>query len=237
MSPWPWLLVATRFWALLRVQVVLREAVGSPALWEAGAAVFATVLAFAVVEPAQPEVLTSALLVGFLFEFALGSVLGQWASLSGYALLGAAGVSSQLLVPGAGGQGGRGLAMLLVVLAAGCALALGLHRPLLAALWWSVELWPPGRPEQWALTVADGLAELVLAARALVVLALALATPVLLCAALTDVVTRVVGRGPRSVPGLVEALRPWASTALALAALAASWDAYPELWASALGRP
>ena len=78
MSPWPWLLVATRFWALLRVQVVLREAVGSPALWEAGAAVFATLLAFAVVEPAQPEVLTSALLVGFLVTFLRVRAQAPW---------------------------------------------------------------------------------------------------------------------------------------------------------------
>ncbi len=237
---WPWLFVAVRLWAILRAQAIPREAVGAPVIWEGAALVLAGCLAFGLTATSAETLwvasaLDSRLALALLFEFALGSVLGQWASLLGHALLGAAGVSAQVLSTARGTTAGRGLVMLLVALTAASTIAMGIHRPLLAAMAESVELWPPGQPARWLSFEAMGLERVVWAARELVVLALALASPVLLCAVLTDGVLRLVGRGPASVAGVVDALRPWASTALALAALAAAWHAYPEAWTRALG--
>ncbi len=236
---WPWLFVAVRLWALLRAQAIPREAVGSPVIWEAVALLLAACLALGLTASAETlwvaSALDSRLVIALLFEFALGSVLGQWTSLLGHALLGAAGVSAQVLSTVRGTGEGRGLVVLIAALTAACAFAMGVHRPLLAAMVTSVELWPPGSPERWLELETMALERVVWAAREMLVLALALASPVLLCAVLTDAALRLLGRGPASVGGVIDAFRPWASTALALAALAAAWQAYPEAWTRALG--
>ena len=77
--------------------------------------------------------------------------------------------------------------------------------------------------------------DVIAAAYAMTVLALALATPVLLTVAVADLATRLLGRGSDPAGALMDALRPWLRTAGALIALGASWAAYPEAWARGLG--
>jgi len=145
-------------------------------------------------------------------------------ALPGIALLGAAGqTAATLQVP----RGGALPLLLAVACVAGGMLA-GVHRPALLASRELLVLWPVGAPAQWLPALPALLAWLVAAAHACLVLALTLATPVLLTAATLDLGLRLACRGV-AVP-LGEALRPWLCAAAGLVALGAAWAAYPEAW-------
>jgi hypothetical protein len=118
-------------------------------------------------------------------------------------------------------------------LALAASLGLGIHRPLLVALRDLSVIWPPGAPQLWSLPL--DWPDVALAAHDMTLLGLALATPVLLGAAVADLMSRLLGRGGGAAGALSEAMGPWLRTSLAFLALAASWDAYPEAWARALG--
>lgn len=216
---------AARLFGLLRAQVSWRAAVG-PA-WEAVAAVLALALALALAPAVlRPVPLAELLLVGAC-ELLLGSVVGAVFSLSGQALLGAAGQSARTLqVPRSG------LPLLLVVGGAAAGLAADLHRPLLLGLRGLMDVWRVGAPTSWA---TGEVSQPVAAAHAATVLALALATPVLLAAAVVDLAMRLATRGVALAA--FDALRPWLVTVAASMALGAAWGAYPEAWGRAFGAP
>jgi flagellar biosynthesis protein FliR len=227
---------ALRVWAILRVQVVFRRAIASPLAWECVAFTLAGALALALSPQLEIAVTGEGWVVRAFFEFALGTVIGLCVSLLGHAIVGAAELSSALVCANhddsfSGGALGQGFSTLMVTLTAALGLELGLHRPLLAALRDTFFVWPLGQPERWS---PDGGAALwsvvVSSAHDLLVLALAFASPVLLCFVVTDLVLRLLAAGPRSVSGLLECARPWLCTALALIALSAAWAAYPRSW-------
>lgn len=230
---WTLLLAGVRAWALLRVQIAARSLVGPS--WEAIAAALALVIAGVallgrgVVEPpaAWPDAL--ALLA---LELLLGSVLGSIVALPGWALCGAAEQAELELV----GEGrSASLSTLLIAGSLAAALALGLHRPLLAALVGTYEWLPLGEPLAWSGAVELGIVELpALLARA-TSLALALATPVLLTRMIVAVGVEALGRGSDLDASLLAALAPGLRFAAASLALAASWSAYPHAWAAGLG--
>ncbi|MCA9692605.1 MAG: hypothetical protein KC636_23600, partial [Myxococcales bacterium] len=228
-----WSLAAVRLWALLRVQAGLAAAAGW--VWEPCAAALAGLLACAVAwGPALPlsELAATDWLALALAEFALGSLIGVVVSLPGQALVGAADVSAALL----GQRGPGGTRRLIVAIAVATGLSLGLHRPLVAALLAIFTPWPLGQPMLW---IADGGVEwtwaIGQAMHAFTILALALATPALLTAAISELTLAAVGAGARGPAAIVEVLRPWIRTAAVVIALVASVTAYPHLWGATLG--
>jgi hypothetical protein len=121
-----------------------------------------------------------------------------------------------------------------LALAGSLALALDLHRPLLAGLRGMVARWPVGRPESWSFGLElAAVAELL---RDACVLALGLATPVLLAAAIAELVLAAASRVPL-LAAMSAASRPWIVAAAALAALGGAWAAYPDAWLRALPAP
>lgn len=228
-----WAFAAVRVFAILRVQPQWRAVVGP--WWDVVAAAFGIVLAPLVVGTgAAIEVSSVGQFAGLvLIELLLGTVIGLFVSLAGHALMGAMATSSMGL--GLRSTESRSFVGLGVCVVLATALTLGLHRPLFVSLEATLTVWPIGRPGAWAWSQADLLGTLVLAAHAMTVLALSLATPVLLSLAVVDLATRLLGRGPAPAEPVMDALRPWARTAAALVALGASWSAYPEAWARSLG--
>ena len=89
--------------------------------------------------------------------------------------------------------------------------------------------WPPGDLEAWG-TAAEALPVARLA-HALTLLALTLATPALLAAAVAELSVRLWGRGPVGLTPVVTTLAPWLRVAAALVATGASWAAYDVVWA------
>lgn len=214
-------LVALRWWALLQVQVIWRRTVGP--WWTPIAAGLAIVMAMgesgrvAVGVPADPWLAAG-------LELVLGGMIGLVVALPGHALVGAAQASARVLGTAPGPW--RALTLSLV---AATALGLDLHRPLWIAGRDLGALWPPGRPEVWV----DALTRLSVArwAHTMALLALTLATPALLAAAVADAVIGVLGRGPGAVMPTAQGLAPWARVAAALVATGASWAAYDAVWA------
>lgn len=214
---------ALRLFGLLRAQALFRGALGP--VWEGVSAALGILLALALVWWAPGESVSLARWLPIAAcEFLLGSVLGGLLSLPGVALLGAAGQSAAMLyVPRS-----PALPLLLVVACASGGLLSGVHRPLLLALRDVLALWPVGEPAQWLPASPALLVWLVAAAHACLVLALTLATPVLLSSATLDLGMRLASRGV-AVP-VAEVMRPWLCSAAALVALAAAWAAYPASW-------
>jgi flagellar biosynthesis protein FliR len=166
------------------------------------------------------------------WELVVGTLLGALVSLPGYAVLGAG--STVALVTRSGAAPVTGLAVAVTTMAA---LALALHRPLLLGLVGSFEALPLGEPMTILGTGANALQSLGRALQVVTVLALALATPVLLTAMVVDVGLALLGRGPEAIVPATEAMRAWARSALALIALGASWAAYAEAWSRAAMPP
>ncbi len=227
--------LATALWltlrlgALLLVQVPWFRLLGP--LWVPIAAVLAAALAGALaltLAPGGGLVDAPTLLRGALLELALGGLAGALVGLPGHALVGAAGASGKALDLRRGAW-----EPLLIALVLSLCLGLGLHRPLLLGLREFALLVPPGvglhsaaqllhRPLE-PLVVAAGAAHLLL-------LALALATPVLLSKAVVELAAGLVEPPgePRSGIGR------WLAAAAAILALCASWSAYPEAWLRSL---
>lgn len=223
LAAWAWL--AVRLFALLRAQALWRGAVGGA--WEVVAAGLAMALAAAWSGDGGEPVTWGAWLFGAGFEASLGAVLGALVSLPGEAALGAARCSGRAL----GLARPRAWEALHLALAGALGLALDLHRPLLAGLHAAASRWPVGEPARWSFAL--GPERLVAAAGDASVLALGLATPVLLTAAVVELVLAAASR-VRPVAAMAQALRPWLIAAAALAALGAAWTAYPEAWLRAL---
>ena len=214
---------ALRLFGLLRAQVLWQRALGP--VWQGVAAALAIAGAL-VLWPGTPgeAVAVGRFIVIGVCEFLLGSVLGGLLALPGVALLGAAGQTAATLQAPRGGA----LPLLIAVACVSGGLIAGVHRPSLFALRELLVLWPVGAPAQWLPAVPALLAWLVAAAHACLVLALTLATPVLLTAATLDLGLRLACRGVAVPVG--EALRPWLCAAAGLVALGAAWAAYPEAW-------
>lgn len=226
-------LLAIRLFGIFAVQPHWRRVVGP--WWSAVAVALAVSLAPALLP--RGAWLSSAdggTWIGLaLLELMLGGVVGLLVALPGYALIGALDVSGRSLgLHEASSRVTTGLGLAVVL---GLGLSLGLHRPLLVGLSSTLDAWPVGRPSAWLWSAPDLLGRAITAARGVLVLALALATPVLLTLAVVDLGTRLLGRGPAPAEAMMDALRPWLRTAAALIALGASWSAYPEAWARGLG--
>lgn len=225
------LLVAVRLWAIIAVQVLWRTIVGP--IWFLVAAALAIALALGLGLGLDigttPSAETLTLGPAVLAELVLGVVLGLAVSLPGYALLGAVDASSTVLSTASGPW--RALSMSVV---AAIAMAAGLHHPLLVALRELFLAWPVAQPLAW-LHAVQGI-EVARLGHGLVLLALTLATPALLAAAVADLGVRAVGVGPRPAADVTVALAPWLRVAAALVATGASWAAYDLVWAQrALG--
>ena len=221
-----WVLATARLTAILWVQVLWRRAVPAWSLLALGLSMTLATL----VPVAEPEPLGELVVLG-AFEVLLGLVIGLLVTLPGHALLGAMGASALVLRTPV-----KPLARLCVSLTLASALGLGLHRPLLGTLLETFVVLPLAEPTQWIEHwVASGAGPLVRAAHAMLVLALALATPVLLMAAVADLATRSIGRGPGPVAAVVAPLEVWLRAAGGIVALGASWAAYSHVWAESVG--
>ena len=107
------------------------------------------------------------------------------------------------------------------------ALELGVHRPGLLALADVALVLPPGRPHAWTNL---GVAEVIAAAQAMLLLAFTLATPILLGVVAIELALAVAGRGPGGASGFAQALAPAGRLAAVLVGLGASWAIHPAAW-------
>jgi flagellar biosynthesis protein FliR len=227
-------LASARLWACLRVQASWRQAIGTSWEWIAGA-VAASVASVAWLG-ARLDVTSMAvdtLVIALGFELLLGSVLGLAISLPGWALVGAARESEAGLgVRGLEGEAASGsVARLLVTASLAAGLGLGLHAPLLAALLGTFERFPLARPSAWLPALVELPAWLIDQCAAFTVLALALATPVLLTRALVSLCVASLARRRGAAEALLAVLAPGLRLGAALVALGAAWAAYPEAFA------
>jgi flagellar biosynthesis protein FliR len=220
-----WILALARLSAILWVQVLWRSVV--PA-WGMVAVGLSATLAMLALPYGSPPVTSMTGLLGIVaLEVLLGLVIGLLATLPGYALVGATSGSARVLRAPQGPLGA-----LAVCLALAVALGLGLHRPLVSALLETLSLLPLGDPELWLRIWAErGPVLVVRGAHAMLVLTLALVTPVFLAAAMAGLVTRLVARGPGPVPVAFAVLELWLPAAAGILALGASWAAYGHVWA------
>jgi hypothetical protein len=210
-------LIAARVLAILIVQPHWRAAVGIA--WPAVAGVLALVTALPLAGTITAPPPTIALVVA---ELALGAVLGLLVGLGGFALVGAAATGVAVLRLPAGPWVALVLSFVLA-----SALALDLHRPGLVALADVADAFPPGRPLAWTgLDASHAIA----AARAMLLLAFTLATPILLGVAAIELALAVVARGPGGASALAHALAPIGRLAAVLVALGASWAIHPAGW-------
>ncbi|MBZ5711248.1 hypothetical protein [Nannocystis pusilla] len=225
LAAWAWL--ALRLFAILHAQTLWRAAAGGT--WWAIAAALAGVLAAAWTTGEAAPVAWSGWLTAAGFEVLLGATIGALVRLPGDAALGAARRSGVSLGLGRA----RGFAALQLALAGSLALAVGLHRPLLTGLRACAMRWPAGDPGAWELPL--DLPATSAAAHDATVLALGLATPVLLTAAVVELaLASAATTGPFAA--LARASRSWLVAAAALVALGAAWAVHPEAWLAALPR-
>ncbi|WAS99548.1 flagellar biosynthetic protein FliR [Nannocystis punicea] len=223
LAAWAWLTL--RLFAILRAQTIWRAAAGG--MWWAIVGALAAVLAGAWTEGRIAPVAWPSWLLAAGFELLLGSVLGALVSLPGEAALGAARRSGLALGLGEA----RAFAALQLALVGSLAFVVGLHRPLLAGLRACASRWPVGEPGAWRLELDVAAASA--AAHDATVLALGLATPVLLTTAVVELALAFAARsGP--VAALAAASRPWLVAVAALTALAAAWAVHPEAWLESL---
>ncbi|MCX4241307.1 hypothetical protein [Paraliomyxa miuraensis] len=226
-TAWLWSssLVALRWWALLQTQVLWRRAVGP--WWWAISMGLAVVLA-AGSSTAEPVAVAVDPWSAALAELGLGALVGVVVALPGHAALGAADQSARVL----GAAPGPWRALTLAFVGA-TAISLGLHQPLLRGAHGLLEAWPVGDPLGWSLGAMPAPGRLI---HALVLLALTMATPVLLAAAVAELGARAWGAGPAVTGPAAVAVAPWLRVAAALVATGASWAAYEAIWAArALG--
>lgn len=224
-------LASARVWALLRVQASWRRAIGPSWVWIA-AALAVLVAGLALVRgqlgaPAVTKVYMLGLWLGF--ELVLGSVVGLAVSLPGWALIGAADESERGLGLSADASGSLSALLVTASLAAG--LSLGLHAPLCAGLLGLFDRFALAAPGEWLPALTQLPAWLIEQVTGITVLALALATPVLLTRALVQLCLVSLGRGSAGPADLLAALAPGLRLAAALVALGAAWSAYPEAFA------
>ncbi len=224
--PLLWIVAAARVFAAIGVHVLWRATLG--AWWWVVAAGLALAMAPTLVG-AVPSTLEHGLAVSVVLELVLGAVLGLVASLPGYAVLGAAMASAAVLRTAP-----RPLLALYACLVLAIAMHLDLHQPVLLALRGSFDLFPAADVDGWAtLAMTRGVDVLVRVGHTSLVLALALATPVLLTSVVVDLATGLVAQAPAPIPQLAPVLRAAARGAAALVALGASWAAYAPAWARA----
>lgn len=219
------LLLAIRAYALLLMQSAWWSAAGRAWAWVA--LVVASGWALGSAASGNPRVDSfdaSWMVPAIVSEALLGAVLGGVATLPGHALLGAA--RQQATTLGVRAAPWRTLS---AASAAALALHLGLHRPAIAGLGALDRRFPVGQPELWSLP-ANSVEGLIGAASSLLVVGLALATPVLLVAAVVALVLGALGT-PRGDGAAVGAAAAGLRVCGALAALAAAWATYPEIWA------
>lgn len=216
-------LVTARAWGLLRVQAVYRCALpGTWWAWSAALAATSGVLSISLAAPVPwPGFSTWLVLAGL--EIALGTALGLLVALPGYAVIGASRESFARL--GLAVERTSTVAMVAAISIAG-GLALGLHRPLLLAWIETLGRWAPGLPATWIPPAFD-VSAVAMAAADLSFLALALATPVLLTAAVVDIASAWV---LRAAARPASALHTWARFSACLIALGASWEAFSPSW-------
>lgn len=239
-----WLLASARLWALLRVQASWRRAVGP--IWEAVAAALALALAALFllsgaegIGVLELELAPAALLSALIFELLLGSVLGLALALPGWALVGAAraselGLGLRFDEAGELGEAEGSLARCLVCASLAAGLALGLHAPLLAGVFGLLERFQLAAAASWLPSVEQAPLWLAGLSFEALVLALALATPVLLLELLTAFALAAFARGGTRRE-LVAAVVPGLRLALSLIVLGAAWSAYPEAFARGMG--
>lgn len=225
LATWAWL--ALRLLAILHAQAIWREAAGG--MWWAIAAALAAALAAAWNPVGGQAVAWLPWLLAAGFEVLLGAVIGALVSLPGEAAVGAARRSGAAL--GLGRP--RAFTALQLALAGSLALALALHRPLLLALRSCVARWPVGDPTRWGLEL--DVSAVVAAGHDASLLALGLATPVLLTTAVVELALAGAATSGSFV-ALTGALRPWLVAAAALVALGAAWAIHPDAWLGALPR-
>jgi hypothetical protein len=226
-------LASARVWAMLRVQASWRHAIGASWTWIAAA--LAVLIAGLALTRGQlgalavDDIYVLGLWLGF--ELLLGSVVGLAVSLPGWALIGAADESEAALELRADPDASGSLSALLVTASLAAGLSLNLHAPLCAGLLGLFDRFALARPREWLPTLAQLPSWLIEQVAGISVLALALATPVLLTRALVQVCSISLGRGSVEPADLLAALAPGLRLAAALVALGAAWSAYPEAFA------
>ncbi len=216
-----WILAALRTFAILRAQVLWRTAVGGT--WPFVSAGLALALAPTVAAPSGPALSWAS--AGT--ELLVGTAIGIVVSLPGWALIGGATANASALRVAPKPLLAATVAFVLAV-----ALALDLHQPLLLGLRESGQV--------GAVAIASDVTWMLVAraVHAMTLLALSLATPVLLCLAVAHLTLSWLGRGPAAMGPVADTLTPWIGAAGALVALGASWQAYGAIWAgAALGVP
>ncbi len=220
-------LIAVRLFVVLRLQPQWGLLAGRG--WWVISAALALLLAPAVaVAPLPASVSLGELAQLAILEAGVGLVLGTLVSLPGHALLGA--------TTGAAGAlrtAPRPFVAVAVALALVAGLGLGLHRIALTALVDHAHAYPPGRLEAWTSTATELLPRAIGALDGALVLALSLATPVLLTVVILRTGIALLGAGPPVAAPTTEVLSASVATLAALVALAASWAAYPHAWARA----
>lgn len=159
-------------------------------------------------------------------ELLLGAGLGVLASLPAYALLGGATASAVALRTAP-----TPLVRMSVSGALVAALCLRLHHPALRVLRDQALLLPPAQAELWLPSLAKLPSVLAVHLDGMLMLALTLATPVLLTAVILQAVAAIVGSGPAVSRPISAAVAPALATLGALMAFAASWAVYPSGWA------
>lgn len=218
------MLLAVRWFVVLRLQPHWSYALGR--LWWPVALGVAGSVAAASAPVGIELVSTSdwALAVGG--ELVLGGGLGVMVSLPGYALLGGTSASAGALrtMP-------RPLVRMSTSAALVAALSLRLHHPALVVARDHAEALPPGRPGLWLPSLAELVYTLPVELNGMLLLALTLATPVLLSVVVLRSAVALVGAGPAAAKPLSDAVGPALAAAGALLALAASWVVYPVGWA------
>lgn len=217
-------LLAVRWFVVLRLQPHWSHALGR-LWWPVALGVAISVAAAS--DPLGVELgSTSAWAVAVSGEILLGAGLGVVVSLPGYALLGGAAASAGALrtmpIP---------LVRMVVSAALVAALSLRLHHPALVVARDHADALPPGRPEFWLPSIADLMHSLPAQLDSMLLLALTLATPVLLSVVVLRSAVALVGSGPAAAKPLSDAVGPALATAGALLALAVSWSVYPVGWA------
>lgn len=212
------LLCWARWFGLLLVAPILAVATGGRH-W-ALAAVIAAVLASAdaAASIVVPPVDGIGLVLGMVAELMLGAIVGVMIAWGAAAIVGASATAATILrVP----SGPWLVLVAAMVLAA--ALQLELHHAALRASAALRVALPIGDPQAWLGFVADG-ERLVAWGGAMTALALALATPAVLVAAICDLVWAAIARGPGAAAALATASGSTLRLAAVLVALAASWS-------------
>lgn len=221
-------LLGLRVIAIVRVQPAWRATLGVALL------PVAVVTAMVVAVAATPRLLGAAVLapsewwIAAAIEVVLGTVIGHALALLGHVVVGhgTVGAIALRVPPGP-------WTALVLALAGAAAIGLGLHRPLVGALVDLAVLAPPGDPLALlgGISLGDRVVGLVVDAT---VLALALATPVLLPAVTVELVAAALARGPGAAALVGPALAPLVRMGAVLIALAAAWSIALVRWAEAM---